>query len=83
MSSHRVLIIGDGARTRAKYGARGLRFLLLEGGHLMQNLCLIAADAGLATVPLGGFFEQPLARALQLPTTDEVLYTGVCGRPMP
>lgn len=75
------VIVGDGARVSAKYGARGLRFLLLEAGHLMQNLCLIAADLGLATVPLGGFYEQPLARALQLPPSDEVLYTGVCGRP--
>jgi len=75
------MIVGDGARVSAKYGPRGLRFLLLEAGHLMQNLCLVAADVGLATVPLGGFFERPLARALQLPPTDEVLYAGVCGRP--
>jgi SagB-type dehydrogenase family enzyme len=75
------LIVGDGARVSAKYGARGLRFLLLEAGHLMQNLCLVSADLGLATIPLGGFFERPLARALRLPSTDEVLYAGVCGRP--
>ena len=77
------VIVGDGARVSAKYGARGLRFLLLEAGHLMQNLCLVAADAGVATVPLGGFFERPVARALQLLPTDEVLYAGVCGRPVP
>jgi SagB-type dehydrogenase family enzyme len=76
------LVVGDGARVAGKYGARGLRFLLLEAGHLMQNLCLVSADAGLATVPLGGVFERPLARALQLPPTDEVLYAGVCGRPV-
>ncbi|HET7504143.1 MAG TPA: SagB/ThcOx family dehydrogenase, partial [Kofleriaceae bacterium] len=75
------LIVGDGARVSARYGGRGLRFLLLEAGHLMQNLCLVTADCGLATVPLGGFFERPIARALQLPRTDEVLYAGVCGRP--
>lgn len=75
------LVVGDGARASAKYGARGLRFLLVEAGHLMQNLCLVSADTGLATVPLGGFFERPLARALQLPPTDEVLYAGICGRP--
>jgi SagB-type dehydrogenase family enzyme len=77
------IIVGDGARVSAKYGARGLRFLLLEAGHLMQNLCLASTDAGLATVPLGGFFERPLARALRLPPTDEILYVGVCGRPDP
>lgn len=75
------LIVGDAARVTAKYGTRGLRFLLLEAGHLMQNLCLIGADTGIATVPLGGFFERPLAAVLQLPPGDELLYAGVSGRP--
>ena len=75
------VIVGDGARVATKYGARGLRFLLLEAGHLMQNLCLVSADLGLATVPLGGYLERPLADALQLPPADEVLYAGACGRP--
>jgi SagB-type dehydrogenase family enzyme len=73
------LLVGDGARVAAKYGDRGLRFLLLEAGHLMQNLCLACASVGLTTVPLGGFFERDLAKRLQLLETDEVLYVGVCG----
>jgi SagB-type dehydrogenase family enzyme len=73
------LLIGDGARAAAKYGARGLRFLLLEAGHLMQNLCLLSASVGLTTIPLGGFFERDLARRLQLLETDAVLYAGACG----
>jgi SagB-type dehydrogenase family enzyme len=77
------VIVGDGARVAAKYGARGLRFLLLEAGHLMQSLCLLSTDLGLATVPLGGFYERALATALRLPCTDEVLYAGVCGSPQP
>jgi SagB-type dehydrogenase family enzyme len=73
------ILVGDGARVRAKYQERGLRFLLLEAGHLMQNLCLLSASLGLATVPLGGFFERPIARRLHLLPEDEVLYLGVCG----
>jgi SagB-type dehydrogenase family enzyme len=73
------LLVGDGARVRGKYGERGLRFLLLEAGHLMQNLCLLSAGLGLATVPLGGYFERALARRLRLPADDEVLYAGLCG----
>jgi SagB-type dehydrogenase family enzyme len=71
--------VGDGSRVRAKYSERGLRFLLLEAGHLMQNICLVSASLCLATVPLGGFFESEVARRMQLPETDVVLYTGVCG----
>jgi SagB-type dehydrogenase family enzyme len=74
------VLVGDGARVRAKYGERGLRFLLLEAGHLMQNLCLLSASLALTTVPLGGYFEADLARVLSLLPTDEVLYTGLCGK---
>jgi SagB-type dehydrogenase family enzyme len=73
------ILVGDGGRVRAKYQERGLRFVLLEAGHLMQNLCLLSASLGLATVPLGGFFEAEIARRLMLPREDEVLYLGVCG----
>jgi SagB-type dehydrogenase family enzyme len=77
------VLVGDGARTTAKYGERGYRFLLLEAGHLLQNLCLLSASVGLATVPLGGYLEEEVARAFVLPATDVVLYLGVCGKPKP
>jgi SagB-type dehydrogenase family enzyme len=73
------VIVGDGERIEKKYGPRGYRFLLLESGHLMQNLCLVSASLGLATVPLGGFFERQIATDLRLPTTDLVTYVGVAG----
>lgn len=73
------IVVGDAARVEAKYGERAYRFLLLEAGHLMQNLCLLSASVGLCTVPLGGFFEREIARALGLPGEDVVLYAGVCG----
>ena len=75
------VLVGDGDRVARKYGERTLRFLLQEAGHLMQNLCLVSASLGLVTVPLGGSFEAAVARRLALPSTDLVLYTGVCGRP--
>ncbi len=75
------VLVGDGERTVRKYGARGWRFLLLEAGHLMQNLCLLSRRIGWATVPLGAFFERGIARVLTLPNDDAVLYLGVCGKP--
>jgi len=74
------LLVGDARRVTGKYGERGERFLLLEAGHLMQNLCLVSASLGLATVPLGGCLERGVAGALQLPEGDRVLYAGVCGK---
>ena len=74
------VLVGDEPRVTAKYLDRGARFLLLEAGHLMQNLCLVSASLGLATVPLGGCLDREVADAFQLPPTDWVLYQGVCGR---
>jgi SagB-type dehydrogenase family enzyme len=76
------LVIGDTRLVIQKYGERGERFLLLEAGHLMQNLCLISASLGLCTVPLGGFLERAIERELQLPEYDRVLYVGLCGKPV-
>ena len=73
------VIAGDGRAISRKYGARAARFLLLEAGHLMQNLCLVSASLGLCTLPLGGVRDDEVARALGLLPTDRVLYVGVCG----
>jgi SagB-type dehydrogenase family enzyme len=75
------ILVGDVPRVAAKYGERGDRFLLLEAGHLMQNLCLVSTSLGLCTIPLGGSLEREIAGELRLPPTDAVLYTGLCGKP--
>lgn len=77
------VIAGDGRAIGHKYGARAARFLLLEAGHLMQNLCLMSESLGLCTLPLGGVRDDEVARALRLLPTDRVLYVGVCGCPSP
>jgi len=74
------VVVGDSARVAEKYGERGLRFLILEAGHLMQNLCLMSQRLGYSTVPLGGFFERDIAHAFLLPPDDVVLNAGACGR---
>jgi SagB-type dehydrogenase family enzyme len=73
------VVAGDGERVQDKYGPRGVRFLLLEAGHLMQNLCLLSTSLGFSTVPLGGFLEGEISRELSLARGDLVLYVGLCG----
>ena len=54
------LIIAIGAvflRTQKKYGPRGYRYILLEAGHVGQNVCLRASELGLATLCMGGFID--------------------------
>jgi SagB-type dehydrogenase family enzyme len=74
-----VILTGDHARVAARYGARAGRFLLLEAGALLQNLCLLSTANGLCTVPLGAVMERALGRRLQLPRGDRVLVAGVMG----
>jgi len=74
------VLVGDGARVSKKYGSRGWRFLLLEAGHVMQNLCLMSERLGWTTLPLGGFFERDIARLFHLGEEDAVLYLGLCGQ---
>ncbi|WP_017541744.1 SagB/ThcOx family dehydrogenase [Nocardiopsis halophila] len=51
-------------RSRFKYGQRALRFVLMEAGHVVQNLLLLAEAHGLAARPVGGFFDGPLTAAM-------------------
>jgi SagB-type dehydrogenase family enzyme len=58
-------------RTQAKYGPRGYRYILLEAGHAAQNVCLLAAEQGLGSVCIGGFFDARLNEFLGLDGVSE------------
>jgi len=67
-------------RSLWKYGDRGYRYLLLEAGHVAQNLNLTAAALGLGSFNLGGFFDGDLATLLDLDAEQEVpLYAVAVG----
>ena len=72
-----VVLAGNLERLGAKYGERAGRFALLEAGHIMQNLCLVGWSTSRPVLPLGGFFERELHKALGLPPGDSVLYVAV------
>lgn len=77
-----VLISAIFMRTQYKYGERGYRFVLLEAGHLMQNLCLLAPALGLGLTPVGGYYDDRLHQALEVNGVDEaVVYTATVGLP--
>jgi SagB-type dehydrogenase family enzyme len=69
-------------RTRFKYGLRGYRFALLEAGHVVQNLVLVAGSLGLAAVPLGGFYDRLVDEFLAVDGVNEsALYLACAGPP--
>ncbi|MFG1815208.1 SagB/ThcOx family dehydrogenase [Kribbella sp. NPDC049174] len=70
------------ARSLLKYGDRGYRYLLLEAGHVAQNLVLAATGLDLGAVNLGGFLDNELSGLLHLDLESEiVLYGTAVGSP--
>lgn len=75
-----LVLTGVFGRTQIKYGERGYRFILLDAGHLAQNILLACEDLRLAAVPLGGFHDDAVARWLGLKPQDEApLYAILVG----
>lgn len=67
-------------RTQKKYGPRGYRYILMEAGHVAQNLSLRAMELGLATLCMGGFVDSQLNALLSLqPLEEGVVYTVAAG----
>ncbi len=76
-----LVVTGMFWRNRFKYGQRGYRFVLLEAGHAAQNAVLAATALELGSVPVGGFFDALLDRALGLDGLNEgSLYAILVGR---
>lgn len=70
------------ARPLTKYGERGYRFILLDAGHVAQNVLLVATSLGLGALPIGGFLDDDLADALRLdPCQEPVIYIIAVGWP--
>ena len=69
-------------RTMAKYGSRGVRYIFLDAGHLVQNLLLAAEALDLAACPVGAFLDDALNQLLGLDGEEEtVIYLATVGRP--
>lgn len=75
-----AVLTGVPRRTARKYGDRGYRYLLLEAGHVAQNIALVAAALGLGSCCGGGFYDDELAGLLLADVEDEVpLYAIAVG----
>lgn len=75
------VITGVLDRTRIKYGDRGYRYILIEAGHLAQNICLLATELGLGSCCMGGFIDNELNKLLDINLQKEVtLYLIAVGK---
>ena len=69
-------------RSRWKYGERFLRYVLLDAGHIAQNVALAATALGLGTCQIAAFFDEEVAAILSVdPDAEPVVYMSTAGRP--
>ena len=58
-------------RTRWRYHERAYRYILLEAGHIAQNIYLAATALGLGACAVGAFLDDDLNRMLRIDGKDE------------
>ncbi len=77
-----VCICGVLPRNRFKYAELGYRLMLLEAGHLAQNILLVATAQNIGALPVCGFYDDAMHDFLAVDGVDEVcLYLLVAGQP--
>ncbi|MEO0535761.1 MAG: SagB/ThcOx family dehydrogenase [Cyanobacteria bacterium P01_A01_bin.123] len=75
------VVSGIFQRTRWKYHERTYRYVLMEAGHLGQNLYLAATALGLGVCSIGAFFDDPLNQLLDIDGAEEAaLYLVTVGK---
>ena len=74
-----LIITAEFSRTTNHYGKRGIYYVYMEAGHVGQNVYLQVESLGLGTVSFGGFDEEGVSQALNLPDQHIPLYVMPVG----
>ncbi|MBO2446295.1 SagB family peptide dehydrogenase [Actinomadura barringtoniae] len=75
-----LFLCGRPPKLYRKYGDRGLRYLFLEAGEIVQNVHLAVTALGLGDVETAGFYDQEVNEALGLDgLTATLVHTVVVG----
>lgn len=67
-----IVITAALERTRIKYRNRGYRYMLIEAGHLAQNILLLTNYLGLGACAIGGFIDDKINDLLDINNAKEV-----------
>jgi SagB-type dehydrogenase family enzyme len=68
-----MVITADYGRICVKYGERGVRYAMIEAGHVGQNIFLQAEALGLGAGIVGAFHDREVTRVMNTPKTHEPL----------
>jgi len=78
-ASFSIVITAEYERTTRRYGERGIRYVHIEAGHVSQNIYLECEALGLATVAIGAFDDDEVAKVLNLPEVHKPIYVMPIG----
>jgi SagB-type dehydrogenase family enzyme len=74
-----VVITAEYERTTRVYGDRGVRYVVMEAGHVSQNIYLQCEALELATVAIGAFHDDEVANVVNMPSRQRPLYVMPVG----
>jgi SagB-type dehydrogenase family enzyme len=69
-----LVVTAQYRRITQKYGERGIRYALIEVGHVGENICLQAVALGLGAGLVGAFGDEKLRALLECPAGEDPLY---------
>ena len=61
-------------RITSTYMKRGVRYAVMEAGHVAENIYLLATELGIGTCAIGAFEDEEVRKALKLPANEDPLY---------
>ncbi len=76
-----IIVAGSERKLAAKFRKEARKYMLLEAGHIAQNIQLQAVCLGLGSVTIGGFDIRGVRKVCKLPKTLEPLYIICVGYP--
>ncbi len=68
-----LVITAEYARICGKYGDRGVRYAMIEAGHVGQNIFLMAEALGLGAGIVGAFNDREVIQLMGIPSAHEPL----------
>jgi SagB-type dehydrogenase family enzyme len=68
-----LVITAEYSRITLKYGERGIRYAIIEAGHMGQNIFLQAEALGLGAGIVGAYDDREVIRVLKIPKSHEPL----------
>ena len=77
-----IVLAGSARKLTARFRDKAKTYMLLEAGHVAQNIQLQAVCLGLGSVTLGGINTRNVARVCKLPKNTEAIYVISVGYPL-